>query len=162
MKKLLGTVALVGMLMAPSAVSAQTTIGGVLGYHDDFDALGIGAYAAFALPQLHENISINPSFMYYFPDGFDAWEVNGDLVYAFPVSADSPITPFALAGINIMRVSFDAGVFGSASSTDVGLNLGGGVTFPMEGFTPFAGAKFEIQDGTGFLIFGGAGFAVGG
>jgi len=161
MKKLLGTVALVGMLVAPGAVSAQTTIGGVLGYHDDFEALGIGAYAAFALPQLQENLSINPSFVYYFPDGIDAWEVNGDLVYAFPVSADAPVAPFALAGLNIIRVSVSAGSF-SASSTDVGLNLGGGVTFPMEGFTPFAGAKFEIQDGTGFLIFGGAGFAVGG
>ena len=161
MKKLLGTVALVGMLVAPGAIAAQT-IGGVVGYHDDFEALGIGAYGAIPLPQLYENLSINPSFVYYFPDGFDAFEVNGDLVYSFPVSADSPVVPFALAGLNIMRVSVDAGAFGSGSNTDIGLNLGGGVTFPVEGFTPFAGAKFEIQDGTGFLIFGGVGFDVGG
>jgi hypothetical protein len=150
-----------GMLVAPGAIHAQTTVGGALGYHTDFEAFGVGVYAGIPLPQLHENISINPSFMFYFPDGFDAFEVNGDLIYSFPVSEDSPVEPFALAGLNIMRTSFSAGTF-SQSFTDVGLNLGGGVTFPAESFTPFAGAKFEIQDGTGFLIFGGVGFAVGG
>lgn len=160
MRKLLGTVALATLLAIPSAAQAQSTIvGGILGYHDDFEAVGIGAFASFALPQLHENISINPSFVLYFPDGFDAWELNGDLVYRFPLS-DAPVIPFALGGLNIIRTSVSAGGF-SASSTDVGLNLGGGVIFPTGSIRPSAGAKFEIQDGTGFVIFGAIGFPVG-
>jgi hypothetical protein len=149
------------MLAVPVSVAAQTTVGGALAYHDDFEAIGVGAYAAFALPELHENISINPSFVYWFPDGIDAWEINGDLVWSFPVSSDSPVSPFALAGLNIIRTSVSVGTLSSAS-TDVGLNLGGGVVFPLESIRPMAGAKFELQEGTGFVIFGGVGFPVGG
>lgn len=160
MRKLLGTAALVGMLVMPGVVQGQTTIGGALAYHTDMEALGIGAYATFGVPQLHENISISPSFILYFPDGVDAFEINGDVIYSFPVSGDSPVLPFALAGLNIFRVSASAGGF-SVSNTDIGLNLGGGVVFSMESVRPVAGAKFEIQDGTGFVIFGGVGFPVG-
>jgi hypothetical protein len=90
------------------------------------------------------------------------FEVNGDLAYFFPVGEATPVMPFAFAGLNIFRTSIDlGGTFGTVSNTDVGLNLGGGVQFPGT-LQPFAGAKFEIQEGTGFAIFGGIGFAVGG
>ncbi|MGD2046307.1 MAG: hypothetical protein PVJ80_02515 [Gemmatimonadota bacterium] len=162
MRKLLGAVALALMLVAPGTVQAQaqTVVGGLVGYHDDAEALGVGAYASFAVPQLHENLSIMPSFVYYFPDGYDAWELNGDVSYSFPVSSDSPVIPVAFAGLNIFRTSVSAGGF-SASSTDVGLNLGGAVVFPLESVRPSAGAKFELQDGTSFVIFGGIGFPLG-
>jgi hypothetical protein len=77
------------------------------------------------------------------------------------------VLPFALAGLNIFRVSVDGvtvpgvGTFGGGSSTDIGLNLGGGVVFPTESVRPVAGAKFEIQDGTSFVVFGGVGFPLG-
>lgn len=162
MKKLLCTVALVGMLAAPGVVQAQMTAGPLLAYHTDAEAIGVGAYLGIPLPQLTEGMSIAPSFVWYFPDNYDYFEVNGDLVYFFPVSTDSPVSPFALGGINISRTSVDlGGTFGSASSTDVGLNLGGGVQFPGS-LSPFAGGKFTIQDGTGFVLFGGISFAVGG
>lgn len=159
MRKLFGAVALAGMLAVPNMVQAQaqTVVGGMLGYHDDAEALGIGAYASFAVPELHENISILPSFIYYFPDGYDAWELNGDVAYRFPVSGDSPVIPVAFAGLNLFHTS----VSGVGSSTDVGLNLGGAVVFPMETIRPSAGAKFELQDGTSFVIFGGIGFPLG-
>jgi hypothetical protein len=93
--------------------------------------------------------------------GVHAFEINGDVVYNFPVSADSPVLPWAMAGLNVLRLSSD--VPGASSNTEIGLNLGGGVNFITSGsLSPFAGAKFEIQDGSGFVIFGGLGFAVGG
>jgi opacity protein-like surface antigen len=169
MRKLLATVALVGTLMAPGSAEAQTptTVGGAVAYHTDLEALGIGAYVVIPMPQLHENISINPNFIYYFPDIGSYWTLSGDVVYTFPVSADTPVSPFALAGINVSRFSTGDITIGTTtvsgiSSTDVGLNLGGGVAFPMESFTPVAGARFEIGDGNGFVLFGGVGFAVGG
>ena len=161
MKKLLCTVALFGMLAVPAAAVAQINIGPLAAFHDDFD-FGVGAFAGIPVPSLDENLSIVPSFVYYFPDNFDAWEMNGDVVYAFEVSDDTPVLPFAFAGLNLTRVSVDLGTFGSASSTEMGLNLGGGIQFRSESVNPFSGAKFTLGDFDGFVIFGGVGFAVGG
>ena len=165
MKQLLSTVALVGMLAVPSAVAAQTVLGAAAAYHTDLEALGLGGYVTAPLTQLHENISISGNLFYYFPDAFDAFEVNADLIYSFPVSADSPVLPFALAGLNIFRTALDvtiAGVTTSSSSTDLGLNLGGGVVFPAESVRPFVAGKFELNNGTSFVLLGGVGFPLGG
>ncbi len=156
MRKLLCIVALVGVMSAPAAVQAQVEVGPVLGFHDDLD-IGVGGFVAIPVPSLNPNVAIVPNFIYWFPEFVDAFEINGDVVYNFPVSADSPVVPWALAGLNVMR--FSAGGF---SNTEIGLNLGGGVNFNAGNLNPFAGAKFEIQDGSGFVIFGGIGFAVGG
>jgi len=160
MKKLLCVVALVGMLAAvPGNAEAQLSAGPMAAFHDDLD-FGIGGFVSVPVPSLDPNLTITPSFVYYFPDGIDAFEINGDVVYAFEVSADTPVLPFAFAGLNIMRLSVDfAGQ--SASNTEIGLNLGGGVQFRAESVEPFAGAKFEIGDADGFVIFGGVGFPIG-
>jgi hypothetical protein len=154
------------MLAAPTAVQAQLEAGPMLGYHTDFEDIGVGGFIAIPVPQLNPNIAIVPNLFWYFPDDGTLFEVNGDVVYNFPVSADSPVIPWAFAGLNILRFSYDYNIpglgSGSVSNTDVGLNLGGGVNFPAGSLNPFAGAKFEIQDGTGFVIFGGIGFALGG
>ena len=162
MRKLLCSLALVGMLAAPATVQAQLEAGPLLAYHTDAEAIGVGAFLTIPVPQLAEGFAIIPSFTWYFPDGFDYFEVNGDVAYYFPVAADSPVAPFAFAGLNIARTSVDfGGSFGSVSYTDVGLNLGGGVNFAAGSLHPCAGAKFEIQDATGFVIFGGLGFPIG-
>jgi hypothetical protein len=155
--------ALVGMLVAPGVAQAQLTAGPILAYHTDAEAIGAGAFLTIPMASLAEGISIVPNFVWYFPDGYDYFEVNGDVMYAFPVAADAPVAPFAFAGLNWSRTSVDlGGTFGSVSNSDVGLNLGGGVNFNAGSVNPFAGAKFTIQDGTGFVIFGGLSFAVGG
>jgi len=157
MKKLLCVVALVGVLGAPATVSAQVSLGPALAFHDDFD-FGIGAFADIPVPSLAPGLSIVPNFLFWFPDGGDAWELNGDVSYAFQVSEDTPVLPFAFAGLNILNIGPDGG----DSKTKIGLNLGGGIGFRAERLQPFVGAKFEIQDGSGFVIFGGVGFPVGG
>jgi hypothetical protein len=162
MKKLLCTVALVGMLGAPAIVSAQATVGPLAAFHDDFD-FGIGGFASIPVPSLDPNLSIVPSFVYFFPgDPLGFFEINGDVMYQFEVSDETPVLPFAFAGLNVARYSVDIDGLGSGSNTEIGLNLGGGIKFRAESLEPFAGAKFEIQDGSGFVIFGGVGFQVGG
>ena len=165
MKKLFCAVTLVGLMALPAAASAQLSVGPVAAFHDDFD-FGVGGFVRVPVPSLDPNLAIVPSFAFFFPeDPLDFWEINGDVVYAFEVSEDTPVLPFAFAGLNIARVGVSGSVPGvgsfSSSSTEIGLNLGGGVTFRAESLEPFAGAKFEIQDGSGFVIFGGVGFAVG-
>ncbi len=106
MKKLLCAAALVGMLAAPGVVRAQTTLGPVAALETDGGStFGIGAYAGIAVPSLDEHLSINPSFIYFFPDAGTFWELNGDVVYQFEVSAETPVLPFALAGLNIAHAS---------------------------------------------------------
>jgi len=165
MRKLFGTVALVGMLVMPGIAHAQLTVGPIAAFHDDFD-FGIGGYVGIPVPALDENLSINPSFVYFFPEVGDFWELNGDVVYRFEVSDDTPVLPFAMAGLNIARFSTPSvtvgGVTVGGSNTELGLNLGGGIEFRAESLAPFVGAKFEIQDGSGFVVFGGIGFSVGG
>jgi len=157
MKKLLWVVGLAGVLSAPATVSAQVALGPALAFHDDFD-FGIGAFADIPVPSLATGLSIVPNFMFWFPDGGDAWELNADVSYSFQVSDDTPVLPFAFAGLNILNVGPDGG----DSNTDIGLNLGGGIGFRAQSVQPFAGLKFELQDRTGFVIFGGVGFPVGG
>ena len=160
MKKLLCAVALAGMLSLPASVSAQVQAGPLLAYHDDLEALGIGAFVEIPVASV-EGLSIAPDFTFYFPDDpVDYFEINGNVVYDFTVAPDSPVVPFALGGLNIARASVDTGA-GSVSDTEVGLNLGGGVNFRAGSLAPFAGAKFEFQDGTSFVLFGGLGFALG-
>jgi hypothetical protein len=161
MRKLLCVVALVGMMSAPVAVQAQMTAGPALGYHTDAESIGVGGFLSIPVPQLSPGFAIVPNFIWWFPDAGSLFEVNGDVAYNFPVAADSPVAPFAFAGLNIMRASVDIGNQ-TFSNTDVGLNLGGGVQFNAGSLAPIAGAKFEIQDGTGFVIFGAIGFAIGG
>lgn len=157
MKRSLFALALVGMLGLPASAFAQVQAGPILAYHTDAEAVGIGAFVGIPLAAV-EGLAIVPDFTWFFPDGYDYFEINGDVVYNFTVGPDSPVMPFAFAGLNIARFSYDT--FGS--STDVGLNLGGGINFQAGSLQPFAGAKFEIQDATGFVLFGGLGFTVGG
>ena len=140
MRKLIAAVALVGMLLVPATAEAQTTIGPVAGFHDDFD-FGIGGFLGIPVPSLDPNLSIN-----------------GDVVYAFEVDEDTPVLPFAMAGLNIARLNPDVG----NGDTEMGLNLGGGIGFRAASVQPFVGAKFEIGDNDGFVVFGGIGFPLGG
>ena len=164
MKKLLFGTALVGALAMPGLASAQTVVGPTVLYHDNAD-FGVGAFVMFPLEQFDPNLGMNVNFGYYFPDaptGVDVnfWELNADVLYHFPVAADAPVSPFALGGLNIARASGGAGGF-TESNTEIGINLGGGITFPSDSFRPLVGAKIELEGGDGFVLFAGLGFPVG-
>lgn len=149
MRRLLATAAALATLtLAPAGLQAQASFGVTGAYHVDFEAVGVGALVEAPLPALHENVGIMGEFIWFFPDAGDLFEVNGNLTYDFALD-DSTLTPFALGGLTLARTS--AGGF---SSTDVGLNLGGGVTFGDSGLRPSVGGRLELRDATGFVIFG--------
>jgi hypothetical protein len=154
----LGAAALLSFV--PVAAQAQVLIGPTLAFHDDFD-FGIGATVGFDLPSIAEGAGFMGDFIYFFPDGFDYFEFNLNGTYDFPIE-DSTVMPFVLAGLNIGRVSVDIGGLGSASNTDVALNLGGGVAFDAGSFRPKVGGRFAFGDGTGFVVFATLPFDVSG
>lgn|SRR5690606_38889673 len=156
------TLVAAALVAAPAAVEAQTTLGPTVAYHDDVD-FGIGIALGLPMDALHENVEFLGDFVFFFPevDGFDFWEINGNLTMDFPVE-DASVLPFALAGLNIARASFDAGAGISGSNTEVGLNLGGGIKFDVGSIRPTVGLRLEIEGGDGFVFFGTVPFVIGG
>ena len=124
------------------------------------------------VPSLNENLALTGDFGVFFPsDGAqggkdrDYWELNANMLYRFPME-DLTFTPWAMAGLNIANGSGgnddDESPGGSDNDTEIGLNVGGGVTFGTGAMKPFAGAKIELGGGEGAVVFGGLSFEVGG
>ena len=78
-------------------------------------------------------------------------EVNGNVTYDFPLE-NSTLVPFLLGGVNIGRISASVGTI-SASTTRVGLNLGGGIDFDAGNFRPTAGVRAEVNGGEALVFF---------
>lgn len=71
-----------------------------------------------------------------------AGTVNG--IFNFPTAAGSPFVPYLIGGVGIYRLSVscdDCDDFDSESKA--GFNGGGGVTFPMSGFSAFIEARYH-------------------
>lgn len=143
------------LLLAPAAGQAQVHFGGQLNVAEDHD-FGLGPRVVVGVPE-YSGVEGVGTFDVFFPDGdTDYWELNGNLVYNFVVPDAPSFHPYAGGGLNIAHV--DPGPVGD-SRTDVGLNLLGGVKFPLTGFTPFVEIRIEIDGGdqqpvlTGGLLF---------
>ncbi|MFP4227986.1 MAG: hypothetical protein ACLFTE_04065 [Salinivenus sp.] len=130
------------VLMLPTNAEAQTevAVGPRIGIDvGDVEEVFIGADARITSPSLP--VVVNPTFDYYFtPDGFTFWGLSGNALYPFGID-NQQFTPYAGGGLGIYSRSVDA-QFGSASSTDLGLNLLFGIQFPLESVRPFAEAQF--------------------
>ena len=139
------------------AAEAQVQIGPTLAISDEVD-FGLGATLSAQAPQLGEALGFIGEFIVFFPDDGDYFEINGNVTYSFPL-AESTVLPFALGGLNIGRAS--AGDF---SNTEIGINLGGGITFDAGSFRPSVGGRFAINDllNDHFVFFATLPFEVGG
>lgn len=165
MRKVLITLCVLGLgiLASPRQMEAQVQIGPTLAYHSDFD-FGIGGTLNVQMPALGDRIGFMTDLLVFFPDpdGLDYLEINGNLTYGFPLENQN-VRPFALVGLNVARASVDLpGEIDSSDDTEIGLNLGGGVTFDLGAFRPTAGARAEVGGGEGFVIFFTVPFEVGG
>ena len=159
------------LLLAPTA-SAQFGFGAQANYADDFD-FGIGGRVLYDTTPFLESTRAVASFDLYFPDeGGDAvdvsfWEINVNGHYFFPIE-NSPVRVYAGAGLHFASVSIETEavtvggiVFdgGDADDSEVGLNILGGVEFPIEAaITPFAELKIELGGAEQFVITGGVNF----
>jgi opacity protein-like surface antigen len=146
------------MALAISAGSAQAQAFGVqANYANDFD-FGIGARLEYGLPNLITssgklaNTFLIGSVDFFFPDcgGGDCSYMEGNLNLAVPVGASS-LRPYAGAGLNYARISVDTG-FGDASSSEIGVNVLGGLRFNLGGMSTFGEARYELGGGEQFVL----------
>ena len=164
-KKTFLTALAVMFLFGATQLSAQIRFGGQLNYGDDTD-FGLGARLVLDDPALGEFRFIG-SFDLYFPgsrsaggvdvDG-DYWEINGNIVYDFEVTTSPNLTPYVGGGLNVAHASAEATtplVSASASDTELGVNLLGGLEFGVGKLRPFVEIKVELEGGEQFVITGG-------
>src|SRR5262249_41281885 len=104
------------------------------------------------------------TFDYFFPSGFNYWEVSGNGIYKFEIK-DSSIKPYAGAGLLIGHFSSDynglCNTYGVScpSNTRASLNLIGGLRFKGgPRFAPFVEGRLETRSGSQFVITAGAFF----
>lgn len=150
MKKLI--VSTVVLFMGFGLLKAQndSNIGLMFGYGSEIEQVGVGVNAEFAIVN---NLTISPSFLFYFPEKYyyitrNMWEVNGNLNYYF-LSLEQ-MGAYGLAGINYSHLSAKGDYMGISSSDGegkIGANIGGGFKFHLsEKFAPFAEVKYVIND----------------
>ena len=141
------------MLTAVRDLSGQVYGGAQLDWGSETE-LGVGGRVLASLE--NANLEIVGSFDLYFPDGpVDFWEINGNLFYHFHLSGSPSLLPYVGGGLNIAHFS------NGSDHTELGLNLGGGIRFPMRSVTPFIEGRAVLSDAdqavlTFGLIFGRA------
>jgi opacity protein-like surface antigen len=144
--------------VAASAAEAQVRFGANLSWGDDTE-VGLGARLNFGLGAASQRRPIEgyATFDYFFPDGFDFWELTGNVVYRFTTTSSAK--PYAGAGLGFGHSSADVGVPGFEGDSDFFLNLLGGLRFQVVGnVQPFAEARFELGDFSQLVIAGGVFF----
>lgn len=144
------------LLLAPvgAICDDRVHVGGQLNWADDAD-FGVGGRVMVGLPT-YPGLELLGSFDLFFPDGdVDYWEINGNAVYNFPIPEGLSVRPYTGGGLNIAHIDAGGRGFGRGEDTDLGLNLLGGVKFPLDNFTPFAEARVELGGGEQFVLTGG-------
>ncbi len=154
--------------MTANRAEAQFSLLPYIGYNieDGFGFLvGIGAefVAPFDINNL--DLSIAPSVEYVSTDDFNGGgatsnistsyiQINGDVIAKF--APNGSIAPFAGAGLAYGIYSASSDGF-DASSSDLGLNLLGGVSFPGAlGFAePYVNGRLTLINGSAISIIGG-------
>lgn len=140
MRTVLVAICLAGsaVLVGPSASSGQV-YGGVQANYGSETDFGLGARMLANLEDV--NLEFVGSFDLYFPDGpSDFWEINGNVFYHFHLPESPSILPYLGGGLNVAQVS------NGADNTEAGLNLGGGVRFPLANVSPFIEARTVVSD----------------
>lgn len=137
---MLGGVAalMMGSALLASSAQAQLYAGPQVNLATDTD-VGVGARVLANVE--NANLELVGSFDLYFPDGpNDFWEVNANTFYHFHLPDSPSVLPYVGGGLNIARLS------NGGESTEVGLNVGGGVRFPLEDISPYIEGRTVISD----------------
>ncbi len=97
------------------------------GYDGGYSNYGIGAKFQYSLT---DNIRIEPAFTYHFEkDYLSMWDLFANVHYLFGMANDK-LNLYPLAGVGVLGAK--ASVLGySASTTNFGLNLGGGAEYKL-------------------------------
>jgi opacity protein-like surface antigen len=125
-----------------------------LSFADDTD-LGIGARIRMGFPSVAPGFFGVGSFDYFFPDGFNYFEINANVGYVIP-GVRGKVHPYAGGGLNIARASAENCSGSGCSNSEVGLNLLGGLDFETRSrIMPFIELRVELSGGEQFVVTGG-------
>lgn len=138
------------LLHAAPARAERNTLGLHAGVNFDVDDPFLGVEGRFDVGSIGKSaiVQLNPSFSYYFTDGFDLFNFSFNVPFEFPISG-SVLRPFAAPGLGIWHVS------NGGSDTDLTLNLLGGLLFHLDVVEPFVQLKIAIGDGSSAELMGG-------
>lgn len=155
MKRRMLPAVLVGLLLAIGSqeVQGQLAFGPQLNVATDTD-FGIGGRLLANIRRT--DLEAVASFDIYFPEGpADFWELNANLFYHFHLRNTENALPYLGGGLNIGHLS------DGRDRTEVGLNLAGGVRFPIAArLAPFVelrgvvASDFDQLVATFGLLFG--------
>lgn len=163
MKKLLLVALLLACAAAPGTLFGQVNIGAQVGWGDEF-GLSFGGRITGRSPLVDEAIEFVGAFDLFFPDAGSAddrsyWEVNLNFLYNISVKHDI-FLPYVGAGMNIARLS-ETRIGITASTTDVGANLIGGLKLVAGAASPYGELRYELGGGEQFVLSAGILFTVG-
>ena len=133
------------MLSATTVQAQEAKLGAGLTYGTEIEAIGIEANGVLGFT---ENLRGAADVKIFFPDspsGVDNsfWELNANAHYIFVSKANA--TVYALGGLNFANQEVSVGGV-SVSSSEVGLNLGGGAEFGLGFATLYTEAKYALSD----------------
>lgn len=161
--------AVLGLLFAFSTPAVgqgiSFDIGPRIGYDlADVEELFLGADARIGFPALP--VVVNPTFDYYFTDGFDFYQFSVNALLDITSGALPNMSPYVGAGLGISNLSVDVDTgFGSFSgdNSDIGVNLLAGASIDSGAFKPFAQVQLTLLGDVDLITVAvGALFSVGG
>lgn len=158
-----------GLMVSAGVAHAQVGIAvgprGGLNIGDDVGSIFLGGDARASIVALP--VDLNASFDYYFGEDYiDFWHLHLGVLYAVEI-ADLPAAPYIGGGLGIQNFSIDTSrefeeLFGSASSTEIGIDLLAGAYLEVENLQPFVQVGLTFGDADLFTLGGGILFTLGG
>lgn len=139
------TILILGLFLSfnTNALAQSETFkaGGGIAYGSEVEAIGIQVGGVYGFT---DNISGAADFIVFFPDNYDWWELNLNGQYNF--MSEDGTRVYGLAGLNYATLSINLGQFGSSSSSELGLNLGGGAEFDLDFANLYGELKYVLGD----------------
>lgn len=139
--RLAATLALAGgvaLTAGTGSADAQVYIGPQVNLASETD-FGVGGRLLANIESA--NLEFAGSADLYFPEGgTDYWELNGNLFYHFHLPETPSVLPYLGGGLNVANFS------NGTTETEAGLNLGGGLRFPLADVSPYVEARTVVGD----------------
>jgi hypothetical protein len=140
--------AILGVLLSASQAAA-IHFGAQLVYGDDSD-IGVGARVEIETPELLERTRIVTDFNWYFPDDtrfadLTFWEINLNWLHRVGVDGGESAPSYYLGGgLNFAYAGYDYADGTDDSEKDLGVNLLGGLAFPLGPLTGIGEVRITI------------------
>ena len=84
--------------------------------------------------------------------------ITGNAIYEFSMGSGVMLTPYAIGGVGYYSTREPLRNFNVESQTNIGWNLGGGVRFPLTGFSAYVEARYHSVGNVGIqfapIVFG--------